>query len=324
MIQKKRIRLKRIKIKWGVAGCGKYLENTFLPSLELLKKSKLTSVYSKKLSRAKFIAEKFSASEAYDDFDDFLKSDFDVLYVSSSNPDHYEQVIRAAKAGKHILCEKPLAINAKQAKEMIEVCKANEVILTINYKFRSHPLIKKVKELIKNDYLGKIVSIYGSFNIDHTPDEFSLNRGATFDLSTHLIDLFRYFGGEIINVKGFKDNVIYNSEIEDFSNGIVEFEKSGYGYFQSSYDVAKSFNRIEITGRKGSVCIEDMFGNRTGSAKLIINLSGEAKKTFRRRVNAQLFQLKEFQKRFLNKEKMNVTGEDGLINLQLMEKLSKR
>lgn len=324
MINKNRISLKRNKIKWGVAGCGKYLEHSFLPALEILKKSKLVSVYSKKEERAKFIAEKYSASGAFSDFEEFLKSDFDVLYISSSNPDHYLQVIQAAKAGKHILCEKPLAVNSKLAAEMVEACKANNVILTINYKFRSHPLVKKVKELIDNDYLGRIVSAYASFNINQIPDESFMHRGAAFDLGTHLIDLFRYLGGEIDEIKGFNDNVVYNSEIEDFSNGIVKFDKSGYGYFQVSYNAAKAFNRIEITGHKGSICIEDLFGNRNGSAKLIINLSGEGKKTFRRRVNAQLFQLKEFQKRFAKQEEMLVSGEDGLVNLRLMEKLVKK
>lgn len=324
MIQKKRISLKREKIKWGVAGCGKYLEQSFLPALEVLKKKKLVSVYSKNQSRANFIAEKFSAVEAFHDYDKFLNSDFDILYIASANTDHYDQVIKAARAGKHILCEKPLSISSKQAKEMIEECEKHNVVLTINYKFRYHPLIKKVKELIENDYLGPIISMYGSFNIDHTPDELSQNRGATFDLATHIIDLFRYFGGEIKDIKGYQDNVLYKAEVEDFANGIVRFENNGYGYFQVSYNTKKAFNRIEINGHKGSVSIEDMFGNRTGSAKLIINLPGEARKTFRRRVNAQLFQLKDFQKRILKKEDMLVTGEDGLINLKLMEKLSKR
>ncbi|MFA8342895.1 MAG: Gfo/Idh/MocA family protein [Rhodothermaceae bacterium] len=324
MINKTRISLKRNKIKWGVAGCGKYLENSFLPALEILKKSKLTSVYSKSQERAKFIAEKFSAANAFSDFEEFLQSNFDVLYISSSNPEHYLQVIQAAKAGKHILCEKPLAVTSKQAAEMVETCKNNNVILTINYKFRSHPLIKKIKELITNDYLGPIVSIYGSFNVNQTPDESFADRGAAFDLATHIIDLFRYLGGEIDDIKGFCDNIVYNSSIEDFSNGIVKFDKSGYGYFQVSYDAVKAFNRIEVIGHKGSVCIEDLFGNRNGSARLILNLPGGAKKTFRRRVNAQLFQLKEFQKRFAKQEAMVVSGEDGLINLRLMEKLIKK
>jgi len=324
MINKTRISLKRNKIKWGVAGCGKYLEHSFLPALEILKKSKLTSVYSKNKERAKYIAEKYSASNSFSEFEEFIKSDFDVLYISSSNKEHYHQVIQAAKAGKHILCEKPLAVSAKLAADMVETCKKNNVMLTINYKFRSHPLIKKVKELLKNDYLGPIVSLYGSFNVNHTPDESFDDRGATFDLATHIIDLFRYFGGEINHIKGYRDNVVYNSSIEDFSNGIVKFNKSGYGYFQVSYDAARAFNRIEVIGHKGSVCIEDLFGNRTGSAKLTINLPGGVKKTFRRRVNAQLFQLKEFQKRFTKQEEMVVTGEDGLINLRLMEKLVKK
>ena len=73
------------KLKWGVAGCGRFLENTFLPTFQTLKRSSLVSVYSHNLERAKFIKDKFLAKNAYDNYEDFLQSDFDTLYISSKN-----------------------------------------------------------------------------------------------------------------------------------------------------------------------------------------------------------------------------------------------
>ena len=159
------------KLKWGVAGCGNFTEKTFLPAFQMLKRSKLVSVYSSNIDRAKSIASKFSASEAFDKYEQFLKSDIEAVYIGSINSHHYKQVIKAAKAGKHILCDKPLALNSKQVDEMVKECKKNNVFLTINHTSRFHPLIIKAKELISNQILGKIISIDIHYNIDLPPGD---------------------------------------------------------------------------------------------------------------------------------------------------------
>jgi len=323
---KKRIK-KTKKLKWGVAGCGNFTENTFIPTLLLLKRSVLTSIYSSKLERAKFIANKFSASSYFDDYKEFLKQDFDVLYIGSANYNHYWQVIEAAKAGKHILCDKPLSLTSEEAKEMVEVCEANNVFLTINYVHRYHPLSVKAKEIIKKNMIGTIVMISTSFNIDFKPnDNFRFNKqksggGALRDLGTHMIDLLRFFGGEITDVKGFTDNLVYKSEVDDFSTGIFKFKKGGYGFISVSFNSQNAFNRIEITGSTGSLSIENIIGKKKPIGKLVIDLPGEARMAFRKRANKQLFALKSIQKSLLKNTQPQVTGYDGFINMQLMEKL---
>src|SRR3989339_1110631 len=100
------------KLKWGVAGCGNFAENSFLPALLLAQRSKLVSIYSHDLKRAKNLAMKFGARNSFDDFDSFLGSDIDVVYISSVNSDHHWQVLKAANAGKNILCERPIALSS--------------------------------------------------------------------------------------------------------------------------------------------------------------------------------------------------------------------
>jgi predicted dehydrogenase len=314
-------------MKWGVAGCGKFLETAFLPTLKQNKRNKLISVYSSNLTRAKFIAEKFSAKNYFNDFQEFLKEDFNAIYISSKNSDHYWQVTEAAKAGKHILCEKPLALNSQQAKEMIEVCKQNNVQLAVNYVYRFHPLVSKAKELIENQLLGKIVYISANYNVNFSPnDNFRFNKsesggGALRDIGTHMIDLLMYLGGNIQQVKGFVDNVIYSGQVDDNALAVVKFEAGNYGYFNVSFNCQKAPNRIEIVGYKGSITIEKLVSNRNGIAKIIIDIHGEAKKAFRKRANKLSFLLKSVQKSFLNNEKPVVSGEDALKNILIMEEL---
>lgn len=319
------------RLKWGVAGCGNFTENQFIPALQQMPKSKVVSVYSSDASRVRFVADKFSIQNSFNDFDAFLQSDIDCVYIGSANYNHHSQVIKAARAGKHILCEKPIALNISEAQEMIEVCRENSVHLAVNYVHRHHPLVVKAKEIIEKGMIGKIVSISANFNIDFAPNgNFRFQKelsggGALRDIGTHMIDLLRYFGGEITEIKGIVDNIIYKSEVDDYSAAIVKFEKSGYGYFNASFNVKRGINRIEILGYNGSLSIENLIARKgTTPGKLIIYLNGEAKKGFRKRANKLLYALRSVQRSFLLNQPPKVTGEDGLINLRLIEELEKQ
>jgi predicted dehydrogenase len=328
MIKIKKPKIK--KLKWGIAGCGYFAEHTFIPALSILRRSKLVSLYSHKKKRAQQLAENSGASGFFDNYDDFLKSDINCVYVASVNSDHYEQVIKAANAGKHILCEKPLAITSEQAEEMVNACKENNVLLTVNYVHRFHPHVVKAKELIRNQTLGKLVSINLNFNIDLPPgSNFRFNKnlsggGAIRDLGTHMIDLLRFFGGEIIEINGYLDNLVYKSDVDDFAVAIVKFNNGGYGYLNVSFNNKKAFNRIEILGHKGAISIERLIGVKHQSAKLTILLDGEAKMSFRKRGNKINYLLRSVQKSFIKNEQPLVTGEDGLVNMKLMEELERK
>jgi predicted dehydrogenase len=318
------------KIKWGIAGCGRFAENSFLPAVRLMRRSPVTALYSRDLNRARSLADKFGVQNSFDSYEEFLKSDIDAVFVASSNVHHYEQVIKAAKAGKNILCEKPLAITRQQAEEMVNICKENKVLLAVNYVHRFHPLVLKAKELIVDQKLGKLVSIDVHFNMDFPPDNnFRFKKvlsggGALRDIGTHMIDLLRYFGGEIESIDGVIENLIYQSEVDDFAIGTVKFAKSGYGIFNVSYNNKKAFNRIEILCHKGAIAIDNLIGKKSLAPKLTILLEDETRKSFRKRGNKMVYVIKSVQKSFLKNEIPHATGEDGLINLKLMEELEQK
>jgi len=314
------------KLKWGAAGCGRFTEFTFIPNLHLLRRSTLNSVFSNDLKRAKFISEKFGLPNYFNNYADFLKSDIDAVYVGSANNHHYEEVIKAAEAGKHILCEKPIAMTSAEAREMINVCKKNNVRLSVNYSLRFHPLILKAKELIDKQMLGKLISINLNYNFDMPPNSNyrfvkAQGGGPLRDVGTHMIDLLRFIGGEITTVNGVMDNIIYKGEVEDFTAAICNFKNGGYGYFNVSFNSKKAFNRIEILGHTGTISIDQLIGAKNTTSKLNILLESEARKTFRKRANKIFNLLKSVQKSFLQNEEPLITGEDGYRNLKLIEEL---
>lgn len=329
-ILNKKIKSPIKKLKWGVAGCGHFAEHSFLPAVLISHKGKVKSLFSNNKQRAEQLANKYSVSNYFSDYDKFLNSDIDAVYISSANNKHYEQTIKAANAGKHILCEKPMAITSELAKEMVNVCKENNVLLSVNYVMRYHPIILKAKEIISSRMLGKLTSININFNIDLPPSEnFRYDKkqsggGALRDLGTHVIDLLFYFGGEIEQINGGLDNLVFNEEVEDFAYATVKFKDSGYGNFNVSYCNKRALNRIEILGSIGAIVIDNFIGAKNESAKISIMLNNEAKRVFRKRGNKMIYMLRSVQKSFLKNNQPLVTGEDGFINLKLIEELEQQ
>lgn len=314
------------RFKWAVAGLGNFSVNSVIPAIKSLRRSRIVSVFSHSFDRAKEIAGMFSIKEYYDNFEEFLKSDFDAVYIASANQYHYEQVIAAANAGKHIICEKPLALNSRQAEEMIRVCEENNVKLSVGYVQRFHPLTRKAKEMIDAGLIGQPVIINVSQSFDYPPNQnFRYQKefggGALRDVGTHCIDLLRFFGGEIEEIQGFVDNVIYKSEVDDFATATCKFKDGGFGNFYASFCIGKPLNRIEIVGYKGTIVIENLIGRRFEYAKLTIQRVNESKKAFRMKANKVLNLIKNFQRSILNDEPLLVTGYDGLINLKLIEEI---
>ncbi len=112
--------------------------------------------------------------------------------------------------------------------------------------------------------------------------------------------------------------------MDDFAAAIVKFKNGGYGYLNVSYNNKRAFNRIEILGHKGAISIDRFIGVKHQSAKLKIHLDGEAIMSFRKRGNKINYMLRSVQKSFIKKEQPLVTGEDGLINMKLMEELERK
>jgi len=318
------------KLRWGVVGLGRFTEHTFLPAIKSIRKSSVVSLCSRDYNRAKDLAFKFGVPNYFNDYDEFLKSEIDAVFIASANAFHYQHAIKAANAGKHIFCEKPLALNSAQAEEMVVAAKNNNVKFAVNYIHTFHPLTIKAKELINKLNLGRIISIQGNFNIDFPPnDNFRFNKnlsggGALRDLGTHIINLFRFFGGEIIEIEGYTDNIIYQSEVEDFATALVKFQNGGYGFFNVSYNTKKAFNRLEIICHRGAIEIDNLIGRKIIGTKLSIIIEGEAKKSFRKGGNKMVFALKSVQNSFLRNQEPLVTGYDGLINMKLMEELERK
>lgn len=193
-------------LRVAIMGLGSY-GNRVAEAMRSCKRAKLTGVISGTPSKIKEWQSKYSLPEKncynYDNFDAIKNNpDIDVVYVITPNALHRDQVIRVAKAGKHVICEKPMAVTAKDGQAMVDACKAAKVKLLVGYRMHLEPKTLEIVRMRKSNEFGKILFFQGlsGFRIGD-PSQWRLNKelaggGAMMDIGIYSINGARYMVGE--------------------------------------------------------------------------------------------------------------------------------
>jgi UDP-N-acetylglucosamine 3-dehydrogenase len=260
------------KIKIGVIGCGSIARHRHLPEYALNDQVEMVAVCDVISSRAEEIADKYGA-KAYTDFHEMLLDpNVEAVSVCTPNYLHASISIAALNAGKHVLCEKPMATSKKEAEEMIKAAEANGKKLMIGHNQRFVPAHVKAKEWINEGKLGKIYSFRTTFghagpetwSVDGTDSWFFKKSqafiGAMGDLGVHKADLLRYIlGEEIVEVAAFVGTLAKQpSDVDDNAVCILKTETGIVGTLTASWSyVSKEDNSTIIYGEKGILRLED-------------------------------------------------------------------
>lgn len=143
-------------LNWGILGTG-HIAHIFANGLRQSKTGTLLAVGSRTQESANAFGETWGVPLRYASYTDLLMdSDVQAVYISTPHPLHAQWAIQAAEAGKHILCEKPLAINSGQARAMVEAARSNNVFLMEAFMYRCHPQTEKLVELISSGVIGQV------------------------------------------------------------------------------------------------------------------------------------------------------------------------
>lgn len=198
-------------IKWGLIGCGDVAERKGGPALYSVEQSQLWAVASRQLSRAEDFAERHGAERAYDSVEALLADAFvDAVYVATPVFLHAPQTILAANAGKHVLCEKPMAMHPRECEQMIEACRSNNVSLQIAYYRPTYPNIEKMKHLLESGFIGKpiLAEVRNHSTFRPIPgkswktEQADSGGGVLMDIGSHRLDLLRYLFGDFQAISG--------------------------------------------------------------------------------------------------------------------------
>jgi predicted dehydrogenase len=243
------------KIGYCVIGLGTIADH-FMRGVQGSSNSQITGLVSGHRDKTERIAAQYgvptSSIYSYEDMDRFRDNKaIDAVYVALPNSMHAEYTIRSAKAGKHVLCEKPMSTTVKEAEDMIAACKAANVKLMIAYRLHYEPLNLKAVKLIKDGALGRVQTINGAFGFDATPGAWRLNKalaggGSLFDVGIYVLNASRYLTGEepvgftgvtsTIDQDGrfvtMEENISWTTK---FPSGVIATGSSTYGAQMPGY-----------------------------------------------------------------------------------------
>jgi predicted dehydrogenase len=185
------------ELRWGLLAAGTIAAH-FAAGVEESKHGVLTAVAARNADRARDFAARFEIPKAYGSYEDLLADpDVDAVYVSTPHAMHGEWAIRAAEAGKHVLCEKPLTITAAEAEEVIAAAREHDVFLMEAFMYRLHPQTRRLAELIASGAIGEVRAVDTTFSFDSNPEETArladpaLGGGGILDVGCYCASLAR-------------------------------------------------------------------------------------------------------------------------------------
>jgi len=256
------------KAQFGVIGAGGIARRKTIPGMIKAKNCRLVAVMDPVGVDA--IAAEFKVPGAYTTEKAILADPaVEAVYIASPVSCHARQIKMAARAGKHILCEKPLTLNLKQAKEAVEVCRRQKVFLQEGYMMKFHGAHAKIKELIDAGRLGKIVSMRAQLSCWYPKMKGAWRQhpktgggGALIDMATHLYDLMEFFAGPVRRVVALTGTLVQDYKSDDASTTLLEFKSGAHGTVDCFFCIPDeaSRTRLEIYGSGGAIFTEGTIG----------------------------------------------------------------
>jgi len=258
-----------MKTKWGVLGSGGIARRRTIPEgITKADNAELVAVFDVDAAANKEVAAEFGAT-AYAGEDELLAGDCDVLYMATPAYLHCEQVVRAAEAGKHVLCEKPLGMTVEEGARMVAACRAHNVKLGVGFMMRFHAQHVEALKLVQAGRIGTPVYARAQLSCWYPPIEGAWRQdpaqgggGSLMDMGGHCIDLLEMFLGKVTKVMCLTANLVHPYASEDTAVALLEFEGGAKGCVDSLFNVpdASSKNRLELYGSKGSILAEGTIG----------------------------------------------------------------
>jgi predicted dehydrogenase len=250
-------------VRWGVLSTAKIGIEKVIPATAAAARCEVVAIASRDLGRARTAASGLGIARAFGSYEDLLADpDIDAVYIPLPNHLHADWTIAAAVAGKHVLCEKPLATSAAEAELMIQACEAEGVLLMEAFMYRLHPTWEAVRELLANDRIGELRAVQSWFSyFNDDPGDIrnivDAGGGALYDIGCYCVNLSRMlFGAEPIRIQGSvtRDAVM---GIDTLTSGILGFD-DGMATFTCGIR-AEPDQRVHIYGTGGRISVEIPF-----------------------------------------------------------------
>jgi D-xylose 1-dehydrogenase (NADP+, D-xylono-1,5-lactone-forming) len=311
-------------VRWGVLGCADIAIRRLIPAMHATPASAVVAIASRDHERAKAAARELDIPRAYASYADLLVDEgVDAVYIPLPNTLHAEWTVRTAEAGKHVLCEKPMATTVAECEQMVAACRRAGVRFMEAFMYRFHPQHARVRALIGAGAVGEPRLVRSSFcvrmqrppeDIRFSPD---LGGGALFDVGVYAIDAVRWLvGSDPLSVSG--EIVVGRHGVDLSAAASLSFPNDILASVTCSF-VANGGGSYEVVGSEGKITVPYAFALPPNTQPKVIWPGGEEE--FPRDINQYALMLEAFSRAILDDTPAPIPDNSGTGNIAIIEAL---
>jgi xylose dehydrogenase (NAD/NADP) len=314
------------RLRWGMLGAAAIGDRDVIPALLASETAELLGIASRNIDKAKRKSEQYGIPRAYGSYEELLSDpDIEAVYIPLPNHLHKPWTIAAARAGKHVLCEKPFALNASEAQEMADACREAGVHLAEAFMYRFHPRIARVKEILASGEIGALRGVHGVFTYNAADAKGDIRHvvewggGGLYDVGCYPLSAARWVVGaepEAVTVQAqFSPE---HGGVDMMASGLVEFP----GGVSLTFDCGmwSSFrDSLEILGSEGRIVLKPSYLPSAENDDITIFAGGSERKEGPYGVNAYICQADQFARTVRGIEPPAFPSEDAVAGMRLLE-----
>lgn len=323
------------RIRYCIVALGRISMDHFMPGVKLSNQSQITAIVSGHPDKAHKMAAQYGVPEnsiyTYENFDEIRKNkEIDAVYIALPNSMHAEFTIRAARAGKHVLCEKPMATSVADAQAMVDACKQANVKLLIAYRCQYEPTNLRAIELIRQGKLGTVQAIESANGFNIKAGEWRLNKklaggGPLLDVGIYSLNAFRYLTGEEpVELKAYSSTIDHDGrfdEVEENTSWTMKFPSGILASCNTSYG-ANMDGYYRVHGSKGMLEVQSAFGYQGQHLKANLSDKTSLDEPNSAKDPSHFIRLADyFSNCILQDQKPKSDGEEGLRDMQWISRI---
>ena len=324
--------MRAAKNGWGLIGTGRIADERILPAINAIEGNVLIGVVSRDAKRSASFAEKFGARHAYTSYEELLRNPaVSVVAIHTPNAFHAEQAIAAARAGKHIFCDKPMATSAADAERMIAACETAGVSLGVNFHNRFMPCFVDCKRIVDSGEIGEVRLVQVEASPGARPggrlgtwrlDPGMAGLGTTMSIGVHIFDILRYLlASEVETVSAVFDTA--RNVMEEVNLATLKFRDGAMAQVSIHENAPYPHNDLVIYGTKGRITGRGVTRSRASGEVEVYTGEGQSRRTRYPVINAHAACVEAFSQALLDRRAPDPSGTDGLRSVQLTEAMAR-
>jgi len=319
--------MSQTKLRWGILGCAGIAKRAVIPGIQQSQTGVVSAIASRGEEKAKETAAQLNIPVHYGSYEALLEDDqIDAVYIPLPNHLHKEWTIRAAEAGKHVLCEKPFALNAAEAEEMIAACAKAGVKFAEAFMYRHHPRYAMIKDVIQSGEIGTIRGIHGAFTFNNAKDANNvrykqfMGGGSLYDVGVYPISAARFIleqEPQAATVHAFFSPE--HDNVDMMASGLLEFADGVALTFDCGMWAAGR-NVLEILGTEGRIEVPSAYVVRQNADDhFFVTVKGERREVSVPYVNQYALQADDLGRSVLEGKPQKFDPSDAVLNMRVID-----